>query len=41
MVKIEPRIYLKFVTIENRWTVLYVKLNKLLCVSLKSALIFY
>ena len=41
MVKTEPSIYQKLVTIKNRRTVLNVKLQKSLYVCLSSALLFY
>ena len=41
MVKTKPKIYRKCVTIKNRRTVLYVKLQKSLYGCLRSALLFY
>ena len=41
MLKNEPRIYRNFVTIENGWMVIYVKLQKALYGCLRSVLLFY
>ena len=40
-VNTEPSIYQKFFMIENGWTVLYVKLQKVLYQFLRSALLFF
>ena len=41
MVNTELSIYQNFVTVENRWTTLYVKFQKALYGCLRSALLFY